>query len=98
LATATSLREVDQIVAEILPVSHSAIAGAMAAGLEREISVRIGYRRWYRNNYPTWTDLAAENAVILRALLRVRNRARRAALAELDRWQENELRASWGDR
>jgi hypothetical protein len=57
----------------------TAVAAAYVVdALEVAIRQCLVDRRWHRTN-PWWPDMARENAVTLRALLRVRSAAKRRA-------------------
>lgn len=83
---------------------------ARAHMTEQVMLDRIGqllkYRRWYRRQTALWADLARENDVELRGLLRVARKARALSAAPLafdaegtllgEAWTEPELREAFG--
>ena len=75
-------------------------AEALRLVIRQRIRDLWAYRNWYRNNrWATWTDLRAENAVELRALVALYREARDMADSPpslLRGWTETEKREAFG--
>lgn len=65
-----------------MQATDRSLAVVVAASLDEEIRQRWTDRRWYRTGYGLrlrWTDWDQDNTKVLRALCKVRSRAKREA-------------------